>query len=276
MAYFSPALASYIDATLGWDLDGYDTLAGVFAQYMPNWGPTARSYATQICLTRQRVRAHGRHTGALRGELRILAAIDLADGRSCAGWTTGTAPPTAATSTPGSAPRRRRFHRPQGRRGPDPAAPGLVDTCTTLHGPSPPGTPPRVHDLLHTDVVLVGHGPAHAGDRPHRDRRLPRPRAGPRALRSVQLAAPRRRRRGRRWLRMDGGRRHRGITEIECAGGLITGINSVYDSRRLEPDRKTALVAAAFAAVAGSGNSSPTGTPGIIGGIDHARSVEGA
>jgi hypothetical protein len=37
-----------------------------------------------------------------------------------------------------------------------------------------------------------------------------------------------------------------GITEIECAGGLITGINSVYDSRRLEPDRKSALTAAAF------------------------------
>ena len=28
MAYFSPDLASYIDATLGWDFDSYDALKG--------------------------------------------------------------------------------------------------------------------------------------------------------------------------------------------------------------------------------------------------------
>ena len=32
MAYFSPGLASYVDATLGRDLDGYETLAGVFTR----------------------------------------------------------------------------------------------------------------------------------------------------------------------------------------------------------------------------------------------------
>lgn len=31
MAYFSPNLSSYINATLGWDLDSYDALQGVFA-----------------------------------------------------------------------------------------------------------------------------------------------------------------------------------------------------------------------------------------------------
>ena len=36
MAFFSPDLATYTDATLGWDLDGYDTLKRNFAQYMPN------------------------------------------------------------------------------------------------------------------------------------------------------------------------------------------------------------------------------------------------
>ena len=30
MSYFSPNLACYIDATLGWDLNGYDALKGVF------------------------------------------------------------------------------------------------------------------------------------------------------------------------------------------------------------------------------------------------------
>ena len=31
MAYFSPNLVSYIDATLGWAFDGYQVLRGVFA-----------------------------------------------------------------------------------------------------------------------------------------------------------------------------------------------------------------------------------------------------
>jgi hypothetical protein len=43
MSYFAADMASYIDATLGWDLDSYEPLKGVFAQYMPNWAPAARS-----------------------------------------------------------------------------------------------------------------------------------------------------------------------------------------------------------------------------------------
>lgn len=43
MAYFSPDLTSYIDATLGWDFDSYESLKAVFEQYMPNWAPPARS-----------------------------------------------------------------------------------------------------------------------------------------------------------------------------------------------------------------------------------------
>jgi hypothetical protein len=39
-----------------------------------------------------------------------------------------------------------------------------------------------------------------------------------------------------------------GITEVERDdGGLVTAITSVYDSRRLGPEEKAALVAAAFA-----------------------------
>ena len=48
MSYFSPSLASYIDATLGWDFGSYDALKAVFEQYMPGWAPPARSYATRI------------------------------------------------------------------------------------------------------------------------------------------------------------------------------------------------------------------------------------
>ena len=48
MSYFSPDLVSYIDATLGWHFDGLDALKAAFEQYMPNWAPPARSYATRI------------------------------------------------------------------------------------------------------------------------------------------------------------------------------------------------------------------------------------
>src|ERR1022692_331754 len=41
MSYFSPSLASYIDATLGWDFGSYDALKAVFEQYMPGWEPPA-------------------------------------------------------------------------------------------------------------------------------------------------------------------------------------------------------------------------------------------
>ena len=82
MSYFSPDLASYIDATLGWDFDSYEALQDVFTQYMPNWGPPARSYATKILSGEASALVHMVDTPELfGGELRILAAIDFADGK---------------------------------------------------------------------------------------------------------------------------------------------------------------------------------------------------
>ena len=67
MAYFSPALATYTDATLGWDLASHETLQGVFEQYMPNWKPPARSYFTGILSNEtSALHPHGRHARALR------------------------------------------------------------------------------------------------------------------------------------------------------------------------------------------------------------------
>ena len=78
MSYFSPNLASYIDATLGWDFDSYDALKGVFNQYMPNWAPPARSYATRILANDTSALVHMTDTPELfGGELRILAADRL-------------------------------------------------------------------------------------------------------------------------------------------------------------------------------------------------------
>lgn len=51
MAYFSPDLETYSDATLGRDFDSYAALKAVFEQYMPLWVPPARSYATKFTPT---------------------------------------------------------------------------------------------------------------------------------------------------------------------------------------------------------------------------------
>ena len=248
MSYFSPALASYIDATLGWDLDGYDKLAGVFAQYMPNWGPTARSYATQILSNEVSALVRMVDTPELfGGELRILAAIDLADGKIVR-WV------DYWDSSAYSSDLYARFRTPadafptdlKDGEVPSRAAPGLVDTCTTLHGALAAGDAAGVHDLLHTDVVLADMALrtqviGRIETVSYLDRvlgHLPYGRSS--SLRHVVGGEGGG---GFEWTAGDG---IVGITEIVCAGGLITGINSVYDSRRLEPDRKSALTAAAF------------------------------
>jgi hypothetical protein len=75
-------MAAYIDATLGWDFDSYDALQAVFAQYMPNWAPPARSYSTAILSNETSALVHMVDTPELfGGELRILAAVDFADGK---------------------------------------------------------------------------------------------------------------------------------------------------------------------------------------------------
>ena len=82
MAYFSPDLESYIDATLGWDFDSHAALRTVFEEYMPGWAPPARSYATRILANEASALVHMVDTPELfGGELRILAAVDAAGGR---------------------------------------------------------------------------------------------------------------------------------------------------------------------------------------------------
>ncbi len=249
MSYFSPTLASYIDATLGWDLDGYDKLKGVFAQFMPNWGPTARSYATKILSNEVSALVRMVDTPELfGGELRILAAIDLIDGKIVR-WV------DYWDSSAYNGDLYAQFRTPtdsfptdlKDDEVPTQAALELVDTCTTLQRAFALGDSSAVHDLLHTDVVLcdmalrtqlIGRIETVAYfDRILSD--VPYGRSS--SLRHVVGGASGG---GFEWTAGDG---LVGITEIECdAEGLIIGINSVYDSRQLEPDRKTALVAAAF------------------------------
>src|SRR4030095_10515664 len=47
MAFISRDLSVYVDATLGWELHGYDALQDVWAHYMPTWGE-GRSYPTRM------------------------------------------------------------------------------------------------------------------------------------------------------------------------------------------------------------------------------------
>lgn len=84
MDYFSRDLVTYTDATLGWDLAGWEELRAIFERYMPGWG-SGRSYATRV------LGQFDRNGSALvaftdtpelfGGELRILAAVDVRDGK---------------------------------------------------------------------------------------------------------------------------------------------------------------------------------------------------
>ena len=133
MSYFSPNLASYIDATLGWDFDGYDALKAVFAQYMPNWSPPARSYATGVLSNETSALVHMIDTPELfGGELRILAAVDFVDGKIVRWvdyWDTLV---VRRASTPSSVPRRHFPTDLKDSRSPTQAAPELVAAATAL------------------------------------------------------------------------------------------------------------------------------------------------
>jgi hypothetical protein len=254
MAYFSPGLASYIDATLGWDFDSYDALKGVFEQYMPNWSPPARSYATRILSNETSALVHMVDTPELfGGELRILAAIDFADGKIVRWvdyWDSSTYDSrlyeqfrTPADGFPtdlkdGAVPTQ--------------AAPDLVETATRLQRAFGSADATAAGGLLHTDVVLedmalraqvIGRIETVA----YLDRVLDQvPYGGSSALRHVVGGSA-----GGafEWTAGPDAGALVGITALERdADGLITRITSVYDSRQLDPERKASLLGAAFAA----------------------------
>jgi hypothetical protein len=245
MSYFAPDMASYIDATLGWDFDSYQALQEVFAQYMPNWGPPARSYATKILPGETSALIHMVDTPELfGGELRILAAVDFADGKIVRWvdyWDSSTFDDdlyaqfrTPADSFPtdlkdGQVPSR--------------AAPELVDAATALQQAFGAADGSAAHGLLHTDVVLVDMALrtqviGRIEILAYLDRVLDQvPYGASSELRHVVGGAGGG---GFEWTAADG---LVGITALEQdADGLVTRITSVYDSRRLEPARKAALI----------------------------------
>ena len=81
MSFFSPDLRTYTDATLGWNLTSFAVLRALYAQYMPTWGPNARSEPTHIFGHGPRVALAFTDSPELFGaELRILGVVDLGGG----------------------------------------------------------------------------------------------------------------------------------------------------------------------------------------------------
>ncbi len=82
MSHFSTEQLTYIDAALGWLFGSHDELADLFETYMPQWPETGRSYATRILGDENSALVAFTDTPELFGsEIRILAAIDLEDGK---------------------------------------------------------------------------------------------------------------------------------------------------------------------------------------------------
>ncbi|MGA8653576.1 MAG: hypothetical protein WB677_23705 [Xanthobacteraceae bacterium] len=80
--HFSEAHLTYIDAALGWPFYSKKGMTEIFEQFMPKWPPTGLSYPTRISGDMHSAVVAFTDTPELfGGEIRILAAIDLKDGK---------------------------------------------------------------------------------------------------------------------------------------------------------------------------------------------------
>ena len=81
MSHFSRNPLYYTDATLGWYIPTWTALQAIFAQYMPTWPDTARSYATRIIGDENSAIVEFVDSPELFGhEIRAIAAVDFRDG----------------------------------------------------------------------------------------------------------------------------------------------------------------------------------------------------
>lgn len=248
MGFFSSGLVTYTDATLGWGLDGFEALRGLFAQYMPTWPSTARSYQTGVLAGESSALVRMVDTPELfGGELRILGAVDFVDGKIVRWvdyWDSyffDTAAYESMRTPEESFPRDLKESRV-----PSQAAPELIEVAGALQRSFAAADVAGAAALLHPDVLfedmalraqLVGRAEATRylervlGEAPYG--------AGSRLRHVVGGAAGG----GFEWTSADG---LVGITALELdEAGLVTRATSVYDSRRLAAERRAALVMAA-------------------------------
>jgi len=250
MSFFSPDLVTYTDATLGWHIDSFEALQATFGQYMPNWGPPARSYSTGTFSNEHSALILMVDTPELfGGELRILAAVDFVDGKIVR-WvdywdaTAFDADLYTQMRTPADVfptDFKDGFVATQ-------AAPELVAVATALQSAFAAGDAEAATVLLHTDVVLE--------DMTLRTRHLGRIETSAHLVRVLadvpygQASVLRhvvggRRGGGFEWTAIDG---LVGMAAIELdVDGLITRITSVYDGRQVPVEQRTALLGATFA-----------------------------
>ena len=81
MSHFSQNPLYYTDATLGWYVPRWAALQATFAQYMPTWPDTARSYATRIIGDEDSAIVEFVDSPELFGhEIRAIAAVDFRNG----------------------------------------------------------------------------------------------------------------------------------------------------------------------------------------------------
>jgi hypothetical protein len=252
MSYFAPGMACYIDATLGWNFDSYPALKSVFEKYMPNWAPPARSYASRILAGQESALVHMVDTPELfGGELRILAAIDLVDGKivrwvdywDSSAFDTGLY--TQFRTPPGNFPGDLKDAQVATR-----AAPELVNAATALQQAFASADASAAGELMHTDAVLVD-----MALRTQVIGRIETVRYLERVLGQVPYGHSSHLRHvvggrgggGFEWTAGPHAGRLAGITALELdSDGLITAITSVYDSRRIDPADKSALLGASI------------------------------
>jgi ketosteroid isomerase-like protein len=252
MSYFAPDMVGYIDATLGWDLAGHGALRAVFENCMPDWGPAARSYATEILAGTDSALVHMVDTPELFGEeLRILAAVDFVDGRvvrwvdywDSSAYDTGLYDQFRARTDRTPAELRRT-------RVPSRADSRIATVATALQRALGAGDASAVASAMHPDVVLV--------DMALRTQVLGRVDVG-RYLERVLATVPYGR--GSTLRRVVGGPRGggfewtagaeagrlAGISALELdPTGHVTRLTSVYDSRQIAPLTRSALVEASL------------------------------
>jgi hypothetical protein len=81
MSFFAPGMITYTDAVLGWSMNDFAALKGVFDKIMPK-SPAALSYPVRILGGRQSALVEFINTKEFFGtELRELAAVDFKDGK---------------------------------------------------------------------------------------------------------------------------------------------------------------------------------------------------
>ncbi|TCL73703.1 nuclear transport factor 2 family protein [Rhizobium sp. BK251] len=246
MSFFSPDLVTYTDAILGWPLDNYETLKGVFASYMPNWG-NGRSYPFRIIGGPDSAVVAFIDTPELfGGEIRLLGAIDFKDGKIVRWvdyWDSTGFPADVYNKVRTPADKFPTGFKESAIR--DNAAPAIVKVATDVQKALANGDAEAVgthlsYDVVYEDLTLRTQILGEAATRRYLNRILPAVPFGRGA--ELMHVVGGEKGGGFEWRSADG--KIRGVTAIELDGnGLVSRITTTYDGRLVPADARKQLVA---------------------------------